>query len=669
MGEPDSKDSPPASGGLLHRLRSRYGRGGLALLLLVALVGLFCLRHVWHERHDLQKIADIGDRAFRYAKGELPAPDAHLLPKHYGLAGVWAGCVFGAAASAALLALAPLWLPGGPVRSRRAPHTPAAPGGLAFLCLIVSVAASVWIRAPRLEHSFWNDEEYSFRRYTHGEWVMAADGRWQFKAVSPEAGLFDSRNGNNHLLHTLLARESLGIWRFVRSQPREAFSETAERMPAFVAGALTLVLVFALGVELGSGWFGACAAALLAFHPWHVRYAVEARGYSLMLFFLCLALLGLVRAFRDNKTSSWLCFAIGEAGCLLSFVGSVYAIAGINLIALAELCFRREWRRLGPLAGFNLLAAIPVVIWTLPSVPQIIAVFASDPSTLRLGVGWEWLRDFSTHLIAGLHYDLPEPAVHLGTTWLAQSQTSAPAVWLLRTAGLLAIGGLAAAAARSSASRLIILGPFAGGAIAFAEHALKEGPLLIWYLIFMLVPFVLAPALALAWVLRAREAVIAPVLVVLVALFAAATSDQRGRMVRHDRQPIRQAVAAIRDERPEATTAVFGVSNNQTKSYDPRVRVLSSEADLDGVIADAASEGRPLYVYFCGRTVSGQRHPDIMKRVLDETVFEKVSDVPGLEAIFSYEIWKKKNMAKGAAPGDGEQAPQPEAVPASRTTG
>jgi uncharacterized membrane protein len=79
-----------------------------------------------------------------------------------------------------------------------------------------------------------------------------------------------------------------------------------------------------LGREMGMPWVGLGAAGLLALHPWHVRYAVEARGYSLMMFFMCLMLLALIRALTTNKVAAWTLFALAEAGCLLSFAGSLY---------------------------------------------------------------------------------------------------------------------------------------------------------------------------------------------------------------------------------------------------------------------------------------------------------------------------------------------------------
>jgi hypothetical protein len=103
---------------------------------------------------------------------------------------------------------------------------------------------------------------------------------------------------------------------------------------------------------------------------------------------------------------------------------------------------------------------------------------------------------------------------------------------------------------------------------------------------------------------------------------------------------MRQTVASIRTDHPEAMTAVFGVSDRQTQSYDPRVRVLEKASDLDAAMADAQKEGRPLFVYFCGRETSTQRNPDLMQRVLDPVAFTHISDFKGLEAMFTYHVYR-----------------------------
>lgn len=628
------------------RLRGRFGLKGLALLALVAILGIFCWVTVLDGFGEWDEISDILDRSARLATGTLLSDDAPLKARDFGKAGVWVGCVFGGMASILLLGLARFWMPGAALQPSKDFFIPTVPGKWVWLFVLLAVVAGMWIRAPRLDHSLWNDEEYSVRRFSHGDWVEGKPGEWKFKPVSWNDTLFECRNGNNHHLNSLLTRWSQDGWRFASGQPRTAFSETAARMPAFIAGALTLVLIFGLGLETGRAWVGVAAAWLLALHPWHVRYAAEERGYSLMLMFLCLCLLGLIRALRTDRPGDWSWFALGAAGCLLNFTGALYVIALVNLAAAVELILRQEPRRLATLAAFNLLAAIPVAIWIFPSVPQIMNVLLHDPSRYRPGVGWHWARDLFTHLIGGVHYSLPEPEVHLGTTWLAQRAGSwfytLYVAWFF--AGMFVLGAVLALFT-NAATRIAVIAPLLAGMLIVVQNALSNGALLIWYLLYLLVPLVLAVPLVVGRLLSFRPALLAPALALVVAGYALATADKRDRIVRFDRQPMRQAIAGIRDNHPGSLTAVFGVSDRQTQSYDPRVRILKDATDLDRAVEDAGRMNIPLFVYFCGRTESGRRAPELMERVLDESSFQLVRTIPGLEAMFSYELWRLKEKA------------------------
>lgn len=634
---------------LWSRLSIRFGSGGLAVLAVLTLIFVAALHHALEGRTPWDK-----DIAKRVADGL-----SHR-PKEYGIIGVWWGCVAAAGISGVLLLGARLWLPGGSIQPRRAPFTPPAPSLFAILIAVIVMTAAAGLRVPRLTQSLWNDEEYAMRRFSHGSWERVEPERgsaqlaeWRFKRVDWNATLFENKNGNNHLLSSLLNRWALDVWRFCTGEPREAFSEAAVRMPSLIAGILTLALLVAIGAELAWPWIGVGAAGLLAFHPWHIRYAVESKGYSLMLFFLCLSLLGLIRAFRTNKTAAWLCFAIGEAGFLLSFAGSLYAAAGINLIAVLELLFRKEWRRLGPLIGFNLLAAIPVMVWTLPSVPQIMAYLAR-PDALRLGMDMDWLRDAFAHTMAGIHFVLAEPEIHHGPSWIAEANRSRLFTvivgWVVPgLAGL----GLLGALPRNSAARLAIVGPVLGGGIAYLHNWWQNNPMVVWYLIYLLVPLSLAAPLAIGRLLPHRERLHGAFVILVATLFAAAIWHAGIALVKFDRQPMKQTVALIREKVPEATTAVFGVSDRQTMSYDQRVRVMETPADLDQAIASSVEEGRPLFVYFCGRTESEKRNPDLMKRVTDPAAFKHIADLPGLEAMFSYQVYqwiKPKSAAKPEIP-------------------
>lgn len=608
------------------RLLERFGYAGSALLLCILFIGIAAWFHVVHGE-------------FPWDKGILKRASQHLPPRvrDYKVIGLWWGCLASGIISIALLLGARWWMPG-----RDRPDVRA--GGFSIprclaLPLVAILALATWLRAPLLSHSLWNDEEYAMRKHAHGHWTEDGNERREFHPVTWDETLFDCHTGNNHHFSALAARASLGAWHRLTGAPREDFSETALRFPSLIAGLATMVLVMLLGCEMGLPWVGCAAAGLLAIHPWHLRVGVEARGYAFMLFFLCLALLGLIRALRCDSIASWLAFAVGEAGCLLSFAGSLYPVAALSLFAALELLRKREARRITTLVGFNLLAAIPVLVWLLPSVPQILAYLErADNSHLR--EGWDWLHDLATFLLSGAHFSLPDMNLHLGTTWSEQSRSSllfgVLLGWVLP--GLLATG-LTAALFRNTATRLAIGSIVFAAVVAYLHNWMKASPMMITYLIYLLIPVCLAVPLAISC-LPGGGCVQVPVTVLLLASYAWATRDVSQRLREHDRQPMRQTAAYIHQSDPKAMTAVFGVSGFNTRSYDPFVRVLETDADLDAALLEAGRKGRPLYVYFCGRTASLLRGKQIMQRIMDRSAFEPVRDFPGLEELFSYHVFR-----------------------------
>lgn len=620
---------PPARPGT-GKKRGRFGRSGLALLLLLAVVVGLCAHRVadgptpWGK--EVQK---------RVASGQ------ELRAQEHGIVGVWWGCAIAAGLGGLLLLGARAWMPGGPNAPRfRSTATPTAGWAFFFSALLVILAVGGLLRAPGLTHSLWNDEEYALRRYFHGEWKATEAGGVAFKPLPWEETLFHQFNGNNHLLQSALARLSLEGWRLLKEEKREAFSELAVRLPSLVAGVFTLVGVALLGVQVGRQWVGLGAAALLALHPWHVRYAVEARGYALMLFFMVAAVLALLHALRRDKVAAWLGFALAQAGFLLSFAGSLYVAVALNGLAALELIRRKEARRLQTLIGFNLLAAIPVLVWMLPSLPQLVA-FLQREKVLATPIGLAWARDIGSHLAAGVLYHNPEPELHAGTSWAAQ--VAAQPLWeplLLYVLPALAGIGLLLTLLKRSAGRLIVWSVAGGGLLAIGHNVAMGQSMLSWYLLYLLLPLCLAVPAACLWLAPERTGGLVVFLV--VALYGLATEDARGRFVNRDRQPIRQAVASYREPHPEALVAVFGVSDRQLESYDPRAVVVEDAGRLESLMAEARADQRPFFAVMCGRSQSRERVPEVVARVLDSGEFEPHAALPGLEAMFSYEVWRLK---------------------------
>lgn len=611
--------------------RRRFGRGGIALLALILAVTVLCL----HRALD-------GPKPWgKEVQKRLQAGEA-LRAREHGIVGVWRGCVISSCIGGLLLLGARWWMPGGPnaPRVRSAPPPPTS--ALFHAGLFVVLAGGLMLRAPAMTHSLWNDEEYALRRYWNGDWKESAGGGKAFKPAPWDDTLFENYNGNNHLLHSVLARFSLEAWRLFKEKPREAFSETAVRLPSLVAGVFTLVGVALMGLHAGRQWCGLGAAALLALHPWHVRYAVEARGYSLMLLGMVVAVLALLHALRRDKVASWLCFALAQAAFLLCFAGSLYVAVSLNAIAAFELLRRREARRLRTLVGFNLLSAMPVLVWMLPSLPQLTA-FLKRETVLETGIGLAWARDIGSHLAAGVLHANPEADLHVGTSWLEQAARQP--LWeplLLYVLPSLAAIGLLLTLFKASAGRLLVWGMAGGGLLATVHNWLAGQSMLSWYLLYLVVPLCLAAPIACQWLAPWADKTAGFFILLMVALYGLATEDARARFVQHDRQPIRQAVASYREDYPEALAVVFGVSDKQIESYDPLAVVVEDVVRLEKGIAEARTDKRPLFAVMCGRTESRRRVPEVAARVLDSGEFSPHASLPGLEAMFSYEVWRLK---------------------------
>lgn len=608
------------------RLTTQHGRAGAVLLLLLAalLVGsvVYTLEAETPWGKTVQK---------RLAKGrELDVPE-------YRIIGLWWASIASAAGAALLLATYRAWLPKKtdklPSQSRGAPAW--------FWAAVLGITlVGTWERAPRLHHSLWNDEEYSLRVYSHGEWVHK-DGATTFKPATWEKTLFDNGHGNNHVFTAAAGRVSLNIWRAVTGAPAGAFDEAALRMPSFLSSLVAIIVVGWLGFQMGGPAAGLAAAALLAISPWHIRYSAESKGYSTMLAFMAVNLAAALLASRDGRLRWWLVFAVAEAGYLLCFAGSVYVAAVVNLFLAAEFWFSGRRREILKLIGFNLLGAIPVVWWMGPSVPQVMA-YLNDANSPRLDMGWPWVRDLLSGWAIGWGHTNPLPDLHTGTSWeLEMAHAGWPfKILMLGVLPLLALLGFIAACRRPASRYLGVTAMTVAGALAYTHTALKHHPMWVWYLIYTVIPMVLVLPLGVQLLAGRRPRLEAGLLALHVGAFAWATWDSTAKIREHDRQPIRETVEYVRTQAPNALTGTFGVSDRQAESYDHNVQVLKTPADLDALIKAAQTRSLPLYLYLCGESVTGSRHPELFQRVKQSGEFEMLTHLPGTEEMFGYHVYR-----------------------------
>ena len=211
-------------------------------------------------------------------------------------------------------------------------------------------------RAPRFGHSFWNDEAYAARAYVMGESLPVPHGSFIFKPNDWKTTLFLNEKGNNHVWCSIEARVAL---KFGRRPPIGVPTSFPRRRcvspPSSEPGDHLAALAF-LGRLAGNWRAGLAAAWLLALHPWHVRYAVEMRGYSTNLLAVVLDVIFLIRALDDGHWRWWLAFAAAEVITLLSFAGSIY-YPFTATVAAVVVGRSRDWIGIGRWAVSQALAA------------------------------------------------------------------------------------------------------------------------------------------------------------------------------------------------------------------------------------------------------------------------------------------------------------------------
>ncbi len=190
--------------------------------------------------------------------------------------------------------------------------------------LLLAALIGVGLRAFFLDQPMRMDESYTFLYYLNR-------GRDPFYYVIP----------NNHVLHSLLAWLSVSLW---------GMGPAAIRLPAFLAGVLSIPLVFLLCKAFNKN-AGLLAALGTAVFPYLVLYSSMARGYALIVL-LTLMLLVVGKYYLERPSIP---------GCIL-----ISVISALGLLTMPTMAFT--------LAGFYLWLGL--------------ALFVKERNTLTL------LRDF-----------------------------------------------------------------------------------------------------------------------------------------------------------------------------------------------------------------------------------------------------------------------------------
>ena len=621
----------------------RFGVAGILLIgtLLVAEIGLVTYLASGDSPHDLgitQK-ADSGGRLFI-------RETIHV--------GIWTAVIGIATVGVVLLGSCGFW-------ARRLPDrllTPASRVGLErsfWILILIAVTLAGILRIPRMDHSLWNDEELAVRKYVLGSHQIDPEtGDLSFIQVPWSRTFFHSLGGNNHITQSVVSRLAHECWAALTGAVPGDISESALRLGSLLAG---LGTVFMLGYWLareGHPRAGITAAFVLAFNPWHIRYAVEARGYSLLLFFLVLMFFCLSPALKSRAWRYWIGFGIAQALALLSFAGTLFLIVPVNLLILILLWRNRDSFGLRRWLMVGICGASVTAFFLLPTIMYSMGWSESLNESEHLN-DWNHLREFWGHLMLGTHWNAGRPDLEfgIGVEDLLNSGWMINAIILIGIP-LLALVGTYLAITRCAGARLLILSVAPAIILIAIYRHFSPAPFHIWYAIYAVLWFSIAIGflgelflvLPFSSLQRApRAASWAPVLLFVVA-YAWVGHLPRQLTMAYPRHPMRDAVESVRGEAPALgpadgwATVAIGAGAKQLHSYDPRVNTPNTLDDFEALQQQAISTGQHLAVYVIGPEEARQRYPHIFQRLDDPDRFELIRLEKGIEAFWSIRIYE-----------------------------
>lgn len=174
--------------------------------------------------------------------------------------------------------------------------------------------------------------------------AISADEAYTYnRSVSePIPRLWDTFDANDHVLHTLLCKVTVGLF---------GICELSLRMPALAGGLLLLWVLRRLTFWwFGEGWRGAGVFTAIAMNPFLLDYASMARGYGMALALWLVAWDQLQRHHEKPHTRGRLWIA-GVALALSVAANLTFALPGVALLAVYTALHmggplrRKEWSR------------------------------------------------------------------------------------------------------------------------------------------------------------------------------------------------------------------------------------------------------------------------------------------------------------------------------------
>ena len=595
--------------------------------------------------------------------------------REYMMAGLWIGLVISGCLGLILLWLqrwwgcgeaAPVLGPGKPMEEMKLRWF-----GLALVGIL---CFALWQRWPAMRLSFWGDEGWMFCDFVHGKWHPAVkNGSLQeylrFHKTDWMQAVFGDYSGNNHWLATLLQRGALKSWQVLGGHPVWSFQEWVVRLVPLAAGLGSLAALAGWMRWMGRPVAGLVATLFMALHPWHVRFSVEARGYSLMLFFFILTMWSMMKALRDGRKRDWLLFGLAQFFMIYSWKGGMYALIFMN----AVLAVRLLW---GPMINPS-LRKVAVVRWLsagLFGAMLFIPLVMSSQLQMQKSIvqvrnrakpmGEAWLKDTATGNLVGIPSVEQDPAnpreISLQRIARRASWTW-PAVWGVT---LVFLCGLWRLWRQDRFLAWVCVGVLVSGVVA-AVH-FKYGlrvELLSWYLLYNLPVLALlfatalspSPGHVLTWQpgpMALRRSISWSVGgAALLSGFAALAAPMVKDFQHHPRENLKRAAKITRGAHEargfKGPSPIYtGWLWRHTFAYEPRGDTyVRTKKALDAKMQLARSKNGEFYMIVGMRDLSGAICADVMRELKNPAKFDHLQTLWGVEFLNTLDVYRMRKDA------------------------
>ncbi len=249
---------------------------------------------------------------------------------------------------------------------------------------------------------------------------------------------------------------------------------------------------------MGFPWAGVFGAWFLALHPWHLRYASEARGYSLVFTLIPLVWAVLLDALHHGSWRRWAAFGGAQFVLLWAFPAAVYLLVLTNLLALGAILTRhRGEARAQQGARWFSVNLFGAMLWALLMAGNVAQLIEWLERKGARDLGSRWIKTTLAYFLSGMPWThrrhgvdpvYPELAdLAAQTPWLFYAAVAATAaLLLLGTLRLLREGNYR----RWVALLLLAPGPLTWWVGYARGHHMHN-----WYLVFALPSFAALVAL------------------------------------------------------------------------------------------------------------------------------------------------------------------------------